>query len=41
MRAKIDTASVFTKNMIILNFDGSEDHLASQKLLSLVRDKMF
>ena len=41
VRAEIDTASVFKKNMIILNFDGCEDHLASQNLLSLVGDKMF
>ena len=39
--AKIDTASVFKKNMIILHFDGSEDHLASGKLFSLVGDEMF
>lgn len=40
-RCQIDTASVFNKNMITLNFDGCEDHLESQKLLSLVADEMF
>ena len=40
VRAEIDTASAFKKNMITLNFDGSEEHLASQKLLSLVGDEM-
>ena len=39
--AEIDTASVFKKNVITLNLDGSENHLASQKLLSLVGDDMF
>ena len=39
--AEIDTGSVFKKNMITLNFDGSEDHLASQKLSCLVGDEMF
>ena len=33
--AKFDTASGFKKNMTTLNFDGSEDHLASQNLLSI------
>ena len=40
-RCQIDTASVFNKNMITLNFDGCEDHLENQKLLSLVADEMF
>ena len=39
--AEIDTASVFKKNVITLNLDGSENHLASQKLLSLVGVEMF
>ena len=39
--AEIDTISVIKKNVITLNSDGSEDHLASQKQLSLVEDEMF
>ena len=38
---EIDAASVFKKNMKILNFDGSEEHLASQKLLNLVGGDIF
>ena len=37
----INTGRVFNKNMITINFDGFEGHLASQKLLSLVGDEMF
>ena len=39
--ADIDTDSAFKKNTITLNFDVSEDHLASQKPLSFVGDEMF
>ena len=39
--AEIYTTSVFKKSMIALTFDGYEDHLASQKLLSLVGVEMF
>ena len=38
--AEIDTASVFKENMITLSFDGSDDDLASHKLLSLVGDEI-
>lgn len=38
---EIYTTSVFKKNMIALSFDGYEDHLASQMLLSLVEVEMF
>ena len=31
--ANINTADVFKRNLITLNFDGSEDHQASQKLI--------
>ena len=39
-RYAMNTGRVFKKNMITINFDGSEGHLASQKLLSLVGDEM-
>ena len=39
--ANLDAADVFKRNMITLNFDGSEDHQASQKLISLVGKEMF
>ena len=39
--AEIDSTSVLKKNMIVLNFDCSEDHLVIQKLLSLIGDECF
>ena len=37
----IDTASACKKNTRTLNFDVFENHLGSQKLLSLVKDEIF
>ena len=39
--ANLDAANVFKKNMITLNFDGTEEHEASQKLISLAGKEMF
>ena len=34
--AKVNNENVFKKNMITIALDGSEDHLASKKLMDLV-----
>ena len=37
---RIDNVNVFKQNMMTLAFDGSEDYLASHKLMDLVGDEM-
>ena len=37
---RIDNVLVFKRNMITLKLDGSEDHLASRKLMDLVGKEM-
>ena len=39
--ADVDNEPTFKSNMMTLALDGSEDHLASNKLMNLVSEEMF